>query len=205
MKYSWSILSQKSLLIFVSSILQVFSTFLFETDGHCHQMSFLLSENREVYGGFCQDYAATQFDAEREKRVTKCWSDSVEITQDVSEWYRECQSCRKKSPLQLLRPAEHDLCGRLGFIHTKSTAWKLLLESDSSGLEKGIMCTRELPGNKENYQVTIFGDLWHWPHNQNCLRSQTRSRRLDRRNNNKLLLGYIRKISKILGLNVIYF
>ena len=47
-------------------------TFLFETDGHCHQMSFLLSENREVYGGFCQDYAATQFDAEREKRVTKC-------------------------------------------------------------------------------------------------------------------------------------
>ena len=132
--YSWSILSQKSLLIFVSSILQVFSTFLFETDGHCHQMSFLLSENREVYGGFCQDYAATQFDAEREKRVKKCWSDSVEITQDVSEWYRECQSCRKKSPLQLLRPAEHDLCGRLQFIHTKSTARKLLLESDSSGL-----------------------------------------------------------------------
>ena len=117
-------------------------------------MSFLLSENREVYGGFCQDYAATQFDAEREKRVKKFWSDSVEITQDVSEWYRECQSCRKKSPLQLLRPAEHDLCGRLGFIHTKSTAWKLLLESDSSGLEKGIMC------HYQNYEITrqqVFG------------------------------------------------
>ena len=89
-------------------------------------------------------------------------SDSVEITQDVSQWYRECQSCRKKSPLQLLRPAEHDLCGRLGFIHTKSTAWKLLLESDSSGLEKGIMCHLECTN------VTIFGtcdrhwQLWHW-------------------------------------------
>ena len=63
-------------------------------------------------------------------------SDSVEITQDVSQWYRECQSCRKKSPLQLPRSAEHDLCGRLQFIHTMSTARKLLLESDWSGLKR---------------------------------------------------------------------
>ena len=107
--------------------------------------------------------------AEREKRVKKCWSDSVEITQDVSEWYRECQSCRKKSPLQLLRPAEHDLCGRLGFIHTKSTAWKLLLESDSSALRRGscaITKITKLPGNKflgpvtkADYQVSL-GTNW---------------------------------------------
>ena len=90
-------------------------------------------------------------------------SDSVEITQDVSQWYRECQSCRKKSPLQLLWSAEHDLCGRLGFIHTKSTAWKLLLESDSSGLEKGIMCHASVKKNYQNYQITRFWDLWHRP------------------------------------------
>ena len=84
-------------------------------------------------------FQQVHFDDEREMWVTKALtvSDSVEITQDVSWWYRECQSCRKKSPLQLLRSTEHDLCGRLGFIHTKPTAWKLLLESDSSALRRG--------------------------------------------------------------------
>ena len=55
---------------------------------------------------------------------------------------------------------------RLGFIHTKPTAWNdgscynLLLESDSSGLEKGIMCHASV---KKNYQADRFWDLWHWP------------------------------------------
>ena len=35
-----------------------------------------------------------------------------------------------------LGSAEHDLCGRLRFIHTKPAAWKLLLESDSSALRR---------------------------------------------------------------------
>ena len=74
---SFGILHEVFVKYFLSKITSYFDkskhfTFLFETDGHCHQMSFLLSENREVYGGFCLDYAATQFDAEREKRVTKC-------------------------------------------------------------------------------------------------------------------------------------
>ena len=81
-------------------------------------------------------------------------SDSVEITQDVSQWYRECQSCRKKSPLQLLWSAEHDLCGRLGFIHTKPTAWKLLLESDSGS-------TRDVTGHcrKIFLGISDFGQI----------------------------------------------
>ena len=40
--------------------------------------------------------------------------------------------------------AEHDLCGRLQFIHTKSTARKLLLESDSSGLKRATCASRRI-------------------------------------------------------------
>ena len=44
-------------------------------------------------------------------------------------------------------------------LHTESTAWKLLLESDSSGLEKGIMCHASVKKNYQNYQITRFWDL----------------------------------------------
>ena len=120
-------------------------------------MSLLPSENRQMYSGFCLHFSATSFWWWEENVSHESASDSVEITQDVSQWYRECQSCRKKSPLQLLWSAEHDLCGRLGFIHTKSTAWKLLLESDSSGLEKGIMdkqATKKI--NRQQFLGTCY-------------------------------------------------
>ena len=114
MKFLWRFCGPKITPYFAkqNTSLKVTTGFL-KSRWHCHEMSLLLTENSQMYGGFCLDFAATQFDDEREKRVTKCLSDSVEIAQGVSQWYRECQSCRGKSPLQLPRSAEHDLCGRL--------------------------------------------------------------------------------------------
>ena len=132
MKYSWSVFSQKSLLILTT---QNTSLFFLKPMGIVTRWASYSQRTARCTVDSAKIMQQLNLMLRGEfKRVTKCWSDSVEITQDVSEWYREFQSCRKKSPLQLLRPAEHDLCGRLQFIHTKSTARKLLLESDSSGL-----------------------------------------------------------------------
>ena len=162
MKFLWSFCGPKITPYFAkqNTSLKVTTGFL-KSRWHCHQMSLLLTENRQMYGGFCLDFAAIQFDDEMEKRVTKCPSDSVEIAQDVSQWYRGCQSCRGKSPLQLPRSAEHDLCGRLQFIQTKSTARKLLLESDWSGLKRATCALVKINYLEEfsNSSPTLQGGL----------------------------------------------